>query len=300
MPRGDGADGRQPIARRQISFLTEDGRRLVGVLRRPPGQLSAAAVLHGATGAPQTAYGAFADWLAETQGVASLTYDYRDFGASQAGPLRNSHATMLDWGVRDQNAALDETLRLFGGEAPVWVIGHSLGALFLEQQRQIHRVSRVIAVCSGRAHWRDHPLRFAPAVAAFWFFVGPIATAAMGYLPGRRIGFGADLPAGVYWQWRRWCLSQDFADGDLAKAGWDACGDISGLPIRFVAAADDVMIPPETVWRFMSHHQGARWDQLLLRPVEIGAGPIGHLSVFKPRNAAAWPALVAPFRHDRM
>lgn len=281
------------FATERIDIPTEDGRILIGTLFRPPGSPRSAAVLHGATGAPQTSYAAFAAWLAETRGVACLTYDYRDFGASATGSLRASTATMLDWGVTDQNAALDELVRRFGDAAEIWTIGHSLGGLFLGQHRQLDRTRRAIVIASGPAYLHAHPLSYRPTAAAFWYVAGPLTTSVFGYLPGERIGLGASLPAGVYWQWRRWCLSRAFSGPDLEAAGWSPRTDFGGLPIKFVAAEDDPMIPPAVVWRHMQAHPGARRDQLVLRPRDIGAGAIHHLGMFRRRNQAAWSKIIA-------
>jgi predicted alpha/beta hydrolase len=85
------------------------GATLQGTLFLPDTPPSAAIVLHGAVGVPAGYYRAFATWLT-AQGYACLTYDYRDFAASQTGSLRQSRATLQDWGLSDQPAAL-ATLR---------------------------------------------------------------------------------------------------------------------------------------------------------------------------------------------
>ena len=64
------------------------------------------------------------------QGLAVLTYDYRDFGASQTGPLKDSPATFADWAVHDQTSA-EATLPDLAPTGPLWVLGHSLGGLGL-------------------------------------------------------------------------------------------------------------------------------------------------------------------------
>src|SRR5690606_41517993 len=86
-----------------ISIRSEH-RRLAGHLH-PADNPVAAVVLSGAVGVAQGYYTDFARWLAEERGIACLTYDYRDFGASATGRLRRSDATMTDWGVSDQMAA---------------------------------------------------------------------------------------------------------------------------------------------------------------------------------------------------
>lgn len=63
---------------------------LIGRIHRPRGTPTAIAVLNRALGVAAQFFGAFTTWLAQTKGIACLTYDYRDFGASAARPM-NEH-----------------------------------------------------------------------------------------------------------------------------------------------------------------------------------------------------------------
>lgn len=266
-----------------------DSAYLSGQFHRPVGKVRAAVVLHGATGVPQSFYQPFAHWLA-AQGIACLTYDYRDFGAS--GNVCRSTATMAEWGLRDQPAAQRELERLLPG-MPIWVIGHSLGGLMLPFHEGAARVARFIAVASGPVHLSDHPLWVRAKIAAFWYGPGPIAAWLMGYLPGRRLGLGPDLPAGVYWQWRRWCTSRGFYQRELGKGMPQPHPAEVRCEAKFVAVADDSYVPPAVVWRLMQLYPWAKKRQLTLRPEDFGMQQIGHIAAFAPKNAALWPVIIA-------
>jgi predicted alpha/beta hydrolase len=265
--------------------------RLAGRLYLPGPMPRAAIVLHGATGVPQGFYRGFAEWLAG-QGYACLTYDYQDFGASAGGGARRSPATMADWGLSDQPAAQTELERQVPG-TPVWAVGHSFGGLMLPFHPGAGRLSRVIAVASGLVHLGDHPWPYRAAAAAFWYGPGPLATGLAGYLPGRMFGMGADIPAGVYWQWRRWCTTRGFYLTDIGRTlpvpDWQAVT----APAKFVAVADDDMVPPAAVWRAMTLYPEARKRQQVLRPVSAAAARIGHMGAFRRENAALWPEILA-------
>lgn len=271
-------------------LIEAEGAWLAGRLHRPAGEARAIWAIHGATGAPQSFYQPFARWLAAERGALVLTYDYRDFGASAFRPLAASDATMADWGARDQDAALGWALRELPG-LPIHVVGHSLGGFMTPFHRNAGAVERLVAVASGRVHWTQHSMSYLPQVAAFWWLVGPAATAALGYLPGKRIGLGADLPAGVYWQWRRWCTSRGYFAGDpsLPPERPEAFrGDL-----RLVGFADDATIPPALVHRLADSYPAARsTDRLTLDPAAFGLKAIGHLGAFAARNAALWPVLI--------
>ena len=274
---------------RELS-IPATGAILSGRLFLPAGRPVAAAVLHGATGVPQTFYAAFAEWLATERGIACLTYDYRDFGASQTASVRRSRATLADWGLADQAAAM-AALDLEVPGVAKWVIGHSLGGAMLPFHRGLGHVERVIVIGAGIVHVSDHPWPYQALARLFWHGHGPILTKLFGYLPGRIVGFGPDLPAGVYWQWRRWCTTRGYHLTDAGRALPMPDRSAVTAPMKFVAVADDQMVPPASVWRLMRCFPEAVKRQLTLRPG--GSRRIGHLGPFRRENAWAWPELIA-------
>jgi predicted alpha/beta hydrolase len=275
----------------ELLSIPVDGTVLSGRLFRPEGGPRAAIVLHGAVGVPMGYYRAFATWLAG-QGFACLTYDYSDFGASLRGPVRSAKARLVDWGIRDQSAAL-ATLRRQVPDVPVWVIGHSIGGTMLGFQPGMTGVARVITVGSGMVHLGDHPWPYRALAAFFWYGLPALGVSALGYLPGRLIGFGADLPAGVYHQWRRWCTRRGFYLSDVGRSL--PLPDPTRVTGRMtvIAIDDDKMVPPPAVWRLMSLYPEAVKRQRVLRPADFGLHRIGHLGAFHRSNAVVWPALIA-------
>lgn len=271
--------------------IRAEGATLVGRLVRPRGKARAAAVLHGATGVPAGYYRAFADWLAAERDLAVLTYDYRDFAASARGPIRRSGATMIDWGLRDQAAAL-AALGDLVPQVPRWVIGHSLGGLWLSFHPGMTGVERVVTVGAGLGHVSDHPLGFRLRARAFWHGPVPALSRSLGFTPGRWLGFGADLPLGVYQDWRRWCLSPGLHLSDVGRRLPAPDVRLVTGRMRVVAVADDPWVPPKAVWRLMALHPTAEKHQLVLHPKAVGLQKIGHLGAFHRSNSVVWPALV--------
>jgi len=271
--------------------IAAEGATLRGRLFLPRGRPRASVVLHGASGVPAGFYRAFATWLAEERDLAVLTYDYRGFAASAQGHPRQSRASMADWGLRDQAAALDwMAARL--PDSPRWVIGHSLGGLWMAHHPGMAGVERVITVGSGLAHVSDHPLRYRWRAEMLWRGPVPILARTLGYLPGRALGLGLDLPLQVYLDWRRWCLSH----------GWNARDFGTRLPMpeparvrarmRLIAVADDDLVTQPAVWRLMARYPEAHKRQMVLRPADHGLKRIGHLDAFNRKNAVLWPAII--------
>ncbi|MEO0371312.1 MAG: alpha/beta fold hydrolase, partial [Pseudomonadota bacterium] len=266
--------------------------KLRGRLFRPGGAPRAVAVLNGATGVPARFYTAFARWLAQEKDIACLVYDYRDFGASAHRHPSASEATMADWGVHDQQAARDFIADLFP-MTPLWVIGHSLGGMCLPFQQRLDSIDRVIAVASGIVHVRDHPWPYQALARIFWFGPVPLITRIMGYMPGKTLRVGSDIPAGVYWQWRQWCTRREFFTPDFGGAL--PFPDWIGVtaPVKFVAIGDDDLTPPKTIWKLMQCYRGAAKTQMTVFPSDAGLERLGHLNVFNERARAAWDMIVA-------
>jgi predicted alpha/beta hydrolase len=273
-----------------ITFRS-DGAVLAGRLVRPKGAARAAVVIHGATGTPAGFYRGFAEWLAAERDLAVLTYDYRDFGASAAGPVAKAKATMIDWGLRDQAAALRALGRLVPG-VPRWVIGHSLGGLWLGFHPEMAGVERVVTVGSGLIHVSDHPWSYKPTARAFWHGPVPFLARRLGYMPGQRLGFGPDLPLGVYEDWRRWCLTRGFHLSDVGQRLPAPDIRLVTAEMRIVSVADDALVPAPAVWRIMAMYPEATKRQLVLRPKDHGLDRIGHVGAFHRKNAVLWPSLV--------
>ncbi|KIC11950.1 hypothetical protein RA19_04810 [Leisingera sp. ANG-M1] len=284
------ADQSAAVREQELRFPSGDSV-LAGRLYQPASRPRAAVVLNGATGVPQRYYRHFARWLVAERQVACLTYDYRDFGASAQGHPRRSKATMADWALADQPAARDEMRRHYAG-VPLWVIGHSLGAMLMPLQDGLEDVARMIVVAGGLVHHHDHPWPYRALALAFWFGHVPPLVRALGYLPGRAVGFGADLPAGVYWQWRRWCTTRGSylpeTRQELPQPRWEA----AGIPVSLFAAADDDVVPPAAVWQLGRVFGDVPQERIILDPQAYGLKAIGHLGAFTRSNAALWPQLV--------
>jgi len=149
----------------------------------------------------------------------------------------------------------------------------------------------MIAVCSGLVHHTDHSWPYQGLARLFWFGHAPLITRAFGYLPGKLIGFGADLPPQVYWQWRKWCTTPHSYLADVGRTIPTPDWGRSGAPVTMIALSDDDTIPPKCVWK-LSELYGGGVEQKLLVPGDYGLAEVGHLGAFARHSQALWPALV--------
>lgn len=271
--------------------IEAEGASLAAAFLPARGAARANLVLHPATGVPQRFYQGFASWASE-RGVGVLIYDYRDAGGSLRGPVRGSRATYADWILRDQ-AAAERRLAELAPTGPLWVLGHSLGGLGLPFRDQDPRVERITTIGSGHTHFTDHPWRSLPKALAFWFGPGPLAAALFGYMPGRKLLLGADLPAGVYWQFRRWCVRRDFYQSDVGRSLPEPDYGLRDPRITMMVVETDEVVPPAAVRRYAAKF-GARADYLEIEPSALDLDRLGHIDAFAARNAACWPLLLDP------
>ena len=271
--------------------IRSDGATLHGRIVRPKGTPRAAMVIHGATGAPAGFYRGFAEWAARERDFAVLTYDYRDFGASLRRPMRGSKATLADWGRLDQGAALATLARMYP-DTPLWVLGHSVGGLWMGWHEAMGRVSRAITIGAGLTHVTDHPWRYQWKARVFWSPPVRALAATAGYLPGKLVGLGADLPRGVYEDWRRWCTTRGWHLSDVGRTLPLPDPARVTARLRMIAVADDDLVPPVAVWRARALYPEAMKEQKVLRPADFGLQSIGHIPPFTRRNAVLWPAIL--------
>jgi predicted alpha/beta hydrolase len=187
----------------QAKFLSiaSDGYTLPAQVFSPSRTPKAAYVLHCATGVPAAYYQKFAQWVAD-QGFAILTYDYRE-----DADVKTSKITMADWGIRDQNAALNTLINLFPN-AEIRVIGYSLGGLTTAFHENAHRISSFTAACSGPAFWRRAPFPHNITAALFWYVLGPLGIALTGAVPARLLGTPKPIEKHAFRQWRDWCCNR--------------------------------------------------------------------------------------------
>ncbi len=244
-------------------------------------------VMAAATATPQRFYRGFAEFL-NAQGLDVLTFDYRGVGDSRPVRMRGFQAGFLDWGERD----IPGVLAWAAERGPIDLIGHSYGGQALGLLPQPERVRSLCTFGTGSGHHSYMPRAEQVKVLAIWHLLGPVATSLAGYLPGRMLGLGEDLPLGAYRDWKRWCGFPRywFDDPRLDFAPRFAAVK---TPICAISSEDDRWAPKTSVDMFMSHYQGARIERQHLVPSELGLAAIGHLGFFRRENGPKlWPRVV--------
>lgn len=244
-------------------------------------------VINAATAVRRRYYDRFARHLAEA-GLATVTYDYRGVGESRPPRLRGFAASLRQWGELDQAAAIALAMDRF--ESPsVALVGHSIGGQIVGLLADVTPVRAVLGIAAQHNYWGywDAPHRH--ALWVLWHVVMPGAARGLGYFPGRRLGLGEDLPAGIALDWARWCRSP----GALVQAvGGDA-------PARFAAyrgallalsfADDPFFAPRRAVDALARLYPNAAVERRHIDPAAHGIARLGHFGYFRePARAPLW------------
>ncbi|MGJ9419950.1 serine aminopeptidase domain-containing protein [Massilia sp. CMS3.1] len=266
---------------------TANGAQLAATLWPAPDP-KAIVLIHPATAVTQAFYEPFARHLASL-GLIALTYDYRGTGRSRGPSLRGETVTMAGWMLEDVPAVTRWAGARWPG-LPLLAVGHSVGghALVLSGGQHDVRAGVLIATHAGITR----TIRGRAERARVWCVMrvlAPLLCAIKGYMPGRRIGLGEDLPRGVMLQWSRWTtLPRYFYDDPALDAARRAAA--VRMPLLVLGFNDDLWANPHAMDILLSGVTGAPIERRQVAPRAVGLASIGHMGFFRKRCAGAlWP-----------
>jgi predicted alpha/beta hydrolase len=274
-----------------LSIPARDGYALAATLHEPAERPAAVALVAGATGVKQVYYQRFATVLAQ-EGVAALTFDYRGIGQSAPAALKGFAATLQQWGTHDLAGAIDWLAARYP-ETRLFVVGHSVGGQLVGLADNNHLLSGLVGVGAQSGDWRLWPVPRRWWLAFVWSALVPGLTRLCGYLPGRKLGLGADLPAGVALEWARWCRSRGYVGAHLGKSVPDHFDGFRGRVLAY-SFSDDKLAPLAAVEALFRLYKRAEVVQRRhLDPHLLGLPPVGHFGFFRKECAGLWPRLAA-------
>lgn len=283
-----------------LSLSARDGYRLTA-LRYPArlgshGSPKGHLIVAGATGVPQLFYKAFAEFAA-AQGYTVLTLDYRGIGLSRPPTLRGFRMAYLDWAHQDLAAAVD---LMANDTLPLFMVGHSFGGHAFGLLPNHDRVARFHTFATGAGWHGWMPPAERIKVTLLWRVVGPALTRWKGYLAWSKLGFGEDLPLGVYRDWKHWCRFPSYFFDDPAMPHLaEQFGRVT-TPIRAANALDDLWAPPASRDAFMAAYRSSPMQAIDIDPQRSGLGAIGHMGYFRRRAEPLWAEVLDWFAEHRV
>jgi predicted alpha/beta hydrolase len=116
-------------------------------------------------------------------------------------------------------------------------------------------------------------------VRTLWFVYMPLFTPIFGYFPGKALRAVGDLPRGVTWQWRQWCLKRDYllADNDDYRTRYSRFT----TPILSISFEDDDLNTKNGIDHLHSSYPNVRRRHF--NPKDVGQSRIGHFGFFNER-----------------
>ncbi|MBL4616487.1 MAG: alpha/beta fold hydrolase [Robiginitomaculum sp.] len=270
----------------RLRFNARNGQELGGLLISSATP-KAGLLISSATAVTTEFYTHFARHAA-SRGFACLLYDCRGVGSSRPEQLKGFSANMVDWGKLDAPAALDELQRQ-APDLPLFTIGHSVGGHFIGFMDNHNKITANALVAVGSGYWGVHRATEWLLEFLFFYLIGPLNIWRNGYLKHQGKWQGTDLPAGVYWQWRKWCLTKEYLAKDLAsgKLGEHWFDKVSS-PIRSYGFSDDPVVTPKSLAKTLGWYSNSPQETVWVEANANGLGKIGHMGMFSRRNAKFW------------
>lgn len=264
------------------------GGAVSGTLRLPAGAAPAAAVvIHPATAVAERLYTGFAEYLAGS-GFAVFTYDYRGTGGSGA-PKAHRELRMRDWMDQDVPAAAAWMAARFP-DVPHLAVGHSIGGQALALNNGTSGLSGFVAVASHAgvtAAIEDRRERL--RVRLVLRVLGPAAARLLGYVPGRRMGLGEDMPAAAMLEWSRWSRRPGYLFDDPGMHAADRAAAVRAAVLA-VGFTDDLWATPGQIDAFYGRLVSAAVERRCYSPADGGVPAIGHMGFFRRGvSGTLWP-----------
>jgi predicted alpha/beta hydrolase len=265
------------VTSQELSLKTYDDYAISATVFIPVTSNQRIVLLNSAMGVKQSYYADYATYLAE-RGFVVLTYDNRGIGRSKhTATLKNFPATLRNWVIDDQLAALNWIFQEYPAHQ-LLVVGHSLGGQIAGALPELQRVSAWLGVASQSGYWRGWPGRLKLRMLLLWYVMIPLLTRIYGYFPARMVGMGNnDLPSNVVREWARGGRHPLYLKHVFDAAGFDAFKK----PMLLYSLSDDDFAPYQTVENLRALYPNAPSTHKQIKPADIGVDAIGHFGFFR-------------------
>lgn len=242
-----------------------------------------------ATGITQGFYHHFIEWLAQ-QGSDVLVFDFRGIGESLHSPLRQSKASIQDWGQLDIPAAI-ETLLNKTGKQQVILLGHSAGGQLLGIVSNYKKVAQVIAISGSTGHVKGLKGRTKRMAPVMFKMIFPVSSLVKGYGATKFLGMGENLPKNVAKQWAEFCSKPGYVMNAIGKTIFEDYHNEIQCPIAVYWSSDDEIATEANVKDLLRLYPKATTEMIELKPKDTGHKAIGHMLMFKKSHQNLWPTM---------
>lgn len=247
-----------------------------------------------ATGITKNFYHAFAQWLNQ-QGYPVLSFDFRGIGESLHGALKDSTASINDWGMYDIPAAIEALLNRTQAEKVI-IVGHSAGGQLLGIASNYHKVAKVLAIAGSTGHVKGLKGKTKVLAPVMFNVIFPVSSYVKGYGATQFIGMGENLPKNVAKQWAEFCSKPGYVMNAIGKTIFEDYHQQIQCPITSFWATDDEIATHSNVKDLLRLYPNAQTKLIELNPQQLGYKRIGHMLMFKKSHQKIWPILESELR----
>ncbi|MCU4420811.1 alpha/beta hydrolase family protein [Acinetobacter lwoffii] len=244
-----------------------------------------------ATGITKQFYHQFCVWL-QAQGYAVMVFDFRGIGDSLHGPLKNSKASIVQWGQLDIPAAIDALSTRTNAEKVI-LLGHSAGGQLLGIVPNHHKVAKVVAVSGSTGHVKGLKGKTKLLAPVMFNVIFPLARFTKGYGPTQAIGMGENLPKDVAREWAQFCSKPGYVINAIGKniaPSHDYHAQIT-CPMTAIWSSDDEIATEANVKDLLRLYPNAKTQIIELKPKSYAYKAIGHMLMFKKSHQNLWPVI---------
>ncbi len=275
------------IQKQDIQFNCQDGYQLTATLYAPMDKNKHNAILFApATGIKRGFYNSLATYLCSL-GYGCMTFDNRGIGDSLQGDIKDSQASLVEWGEFDLVSAF-RTLQEKFPNHNYHIIGHSAGGQLIGLIPDWQNIRSIfnVACSSGQIDLMKQPFR---ARAKFFMKVFiPMSNRLFGYSKNQWVGMGESLPAQVAQDWADWCSAEGYVETEFGKRIQQHWYDKIDCPSFWLNATDDDIANSATVADMTRVFTKLPVERLELCPKAENLTEIGHMKFFSKKSAKLW------------
>lgn len=279
----------------EIEFKALDGYVLHGMFYPAQHSAKATLLIASATGVPQQFYRRFAQYMSGLD-YQVFSFDYRGIGQSAPKKLKGFRMNYLDWGHLDLAGAVEYLAKK---DLPILMIGHSYGGQALGMLPNSNKITACYTVGTG-VGWAGYmPFAERMKVGVMWNLIFPAVALRYGFIPWSKMNMGADLPLGVYQQWKKWCKNSEYFFADPEYHFLTEQYAKIKTPIYAVTSIDDEWAMPISRNAFMKYYSQASVQYIDLIPQNMGMSSIGHMGYFRQNAEKIWQQMHQTFEQHQ-
>ena len=244
-----------------------------------------------ATGITMGFYHAFSEWLSQ-QNYNVMVFDFRGIGQSLYTPLKQSEASIQDWGQLDIPAAID-CLLAKTQQSKAILIGHSAGGQLLGITPNFDKVSQLIAIAGSTGYVKGLKGRTKTMAPVMFKMIFPLSITFKGYGATQMLGMGENLPKNVAKQWAQFCSQPGYVINAIGKTIFEDYHQEIQCPITAIFASDDEIATEHNVKDLLRLYPNAQTHMIEIKPNQFDQKTIGHMLMFKKSHQQIWPLITS-------